>query len=134
MTAPRNGYTVAYFVSWAVALAPVGVGAAVCLGADDTTYWFGVIGGVAVGLGIARVSRTAAQLHRVLRLVGPTLAVGGVVGAVLLYSQSTVERRTGDYLGGLVEFLYAVVGLSVALTGGALWVAGMSGPRLVPAA
>ncbi len=132
MSTPARGWTVAYFLGWAVALTPVGSIVAVCLGADDTTWLLGALSGALLGLGVAVASRAREGMHRVLRLVAPALVVIGVVGAVLMFYQSGVQRRTGQYLGGLGEFVFALLGFAIALTGGGLWFAGVSGPRALP--
>jgi hypothetical protein len=129
MTSRHNGWKVSYSVGWAVALAPAGAIAALFLGADDTTWLLGVVAGAVVGLGVARVTQTRIRLHRVLRVLGPMTAAIGVVGALLMFYRYGVERRTPQFLGGLAEFVSALLGLAVALTGGGLWLAGVSGVR-----
>lgn len=132
MSTPARGWTVAYFASWAVALAPAGSIASLFLDADDTTWLLGALSGVVLGLGVAMATRTRSGLHRALRLAAPALVGVGVVLAVLMFYQSGVERRTGQFLGGLEEFVFAFLGLAIALTGGGLWFAGVSGPRAPP--
>ena len=138
MTVARMGWVLAYYASTAASLATVAAVAMQiyvenldALDRSDAYAWLGAAAGALLGLWFASKKRNSPTTHRVLRIVGVSFVVLGLVGGFVMFKMARGQHDTsGVMFAGLAEFIMGLLAFGVAAIGIALWLAGFSGRRI----
>jgi hypothetical protein len=137
-SAPGSGWRLAYKLGWIGGLAiPLAFGMAWLATTFDNHSTndaraviggaIGVLAATAAGLALAATCEARPAVHRALRRGGAASGGLAAAAAVALFVLAATEARKGGMFAGLVELILAWLAVFAAASGGAFWLAGVSG-------